>query len=177
METISLGIGSRVKHDQFGKGVVIQVASDAYEITFIEYGTKRIMKSFEGLEVMEAVETPDDLISYSKIEKKLIQILRQFSDIQETVPIAKKWQGGRIILEPGDPSLQSKEILIDNFFHKIVIVRDRLRVMEQRINSSELSDEDKVNIQQYITRIYGSLTSFNVLFQNRQDQFVGEKGK
>jgi hypothetical protein len=77
-------------------------------------------------------------------------------------------------LQPGDRNLQSKEIPIEAFFHKIVMVRDRLRVMEQRINSSDLTDEEKVNLQQYVTRIYGSLTTFNILFAEKDDYFVGE---
>jgi hypothetical protein len=82
-----------------------------------------------------------------------------------------------MILQPGDTSLKSKEIPIDTFFHKIVMVRDRLRVMEQRINSSKLTDEEKVSLQQYITRIYGSLTSFNVLFKYKDDHFKGDSSK
>ena len=82
-----------------------------------------------------------------------------------------------MILKPGEESLKSKEIPIETFFHKIVMVRDRLRVMEQRINSSKLTDEEKVNLQQYITRIYGSLTTFNILFKNKEDQFRGDGGK
>ena len=82
------------------------------------------------------------------------------------------------MLQPGDPSLAPKEIPIGTFFHKVVMVRDRLRVMEQKINASEhLDDQEKVDLQQYITRIYGSLTTFNVLFKNKSDQFVGERSK
>ena len=82
-----------------------------------------------------------------------------------------------IILKPGDTSLKSKEIPIDVFFNKIVMLRDRLRVLEQHINSNKkLSEEDKVNLQQYITRCYGSLTTFNVLFKYTTDNFVGDKG-
>jgi len=80
-------------------------------------------------------------------------------------------------LIPGEAGLKPKEIPIETFFHKIVMLRDRLRVMEQRINASDLSDEEKVNLQQYITRIYGSLTTFNILFKNKEDNFVGEKGE
>lgn len=176
MDELNLGIGSRVEHPQFGKGVVIQVRSDAWEITFIENGTRIIQRDFAGLRVLEAVETPSDMATYEKMEKSLIRVLRRFTDLQETVQLRQKWTGGRMVLYPGDSSLKEKEVPIDAFFHKIVMVRDRLRVMEQRINASELTDEDKVNLQQYITRIYGSLTTFNVLFRDKEDYFVGEKG-
>lgn len=174
---VTLGIGSRIQHPQFGKGVIIQVRSDAWEITFIENGTRIIQKNFEGLKVIEAVETPDDILTYDKIEKSIIRVLRKFSDIQETVEMGSRWTGGKMILYPGDTSLKEKEIPIDAFFHKIVMVRDRLRVLEQRVNASALTDEDKLNIQQYITRVYGSLTTFNVLFKDKSDYFIGDKSE
>lgn len=170
-----LGIGSRVKHPQMGKGVIVQIRSDAYEIGFIEYGVKLIKRDYEGLEVLEAVETPEDLFSFEDIEKSLIRVLNRFSDVQQTVPLGQKWTGGKMVLYPGDKSLKEKEIPIETFFHKIVMIRDRVRVMEQRINASNLTDEEKVDLEQYITRIYGSLTTFNVLFKNKEDQFTGEK--
>ena len=172
-----LGIGSRVKHPQFGKGVVVQLRSDAYEITFIETGTRQIMRDYEGLEIIEAVETPSDLATYEKMEKSLIRVLRRFSDFQETVPMGVKWNNGKLIMVPGDSSLKEKEVPIDAFFHKIVMIRDRVRVMEQKINTSNLTDGEKVEIQQYITRIYGSLTTFNVLFKNKEDYFIGQKSE
>lgn len=90
--------------------------------------------------------------------------------------IGAKWEGGTIVLKPGKPGLQEKEVPIDAFFHKIVMVRDRLRVLEQQINTNDkLTDAEKVSLQQYITRCYGSLTTFNVLFDSRDDWFVGEK--
>ncbi|KAF5065102.1 hypothetical protein DSECCO2_277310 [anaerobic digester metagenome] len=156
--------------------MIIQVRSDAWEITFIENGTRIIQRDFTGMRVLEAVETPSDIATYEKMEKSLIRVLRRFTDIQETVPLGQRWTGGRMVLYPGDPTLKEKEVPIDAFFHKIVMVRDRLRVLEQRVNASALSDEDKVNIQQYITRIYGSLTTFNVLFKNKEDYFTGDKG-
>ncbi len=176
MIELELGIGSRVKHPQFGKGVVVQLRSDAYEITFIENGIRQIMRDYEGLEIIEAIETPDDFLTYDKIEKSMIRVLRRFSDIHETVPMGVKWSGGRLVMFPGDNSLKEKEIPIDAFFHKIVMIRDRVRVLEQKLNSSKLTDEEKVEMQQYITRIYGSLTTFNVLFKNKEDNFVGDKG-
>jgi hypothetical protein len=176
MTEIKLGVGSRVKHPQFGKGVIIQIRSDAYEITFIDHGTRKILREYEGLEIIDAVETPGDLATYEKIESSLIRVLRRFSDLQETTLLGNKWTGGKLIMIPGEEGLKEKEIPIDMFFHKIVMVRDRLRVLEQKINTSNLTDEEKVELQQYITRIYGSLTTFNVLFKNKEDQFVGEKG-
>jgi hypothetical protein len=176
MAETNLGVGSRIKHPQFGKGVIVQIRSDAYEITFIEHGIRVILRDYEGLEIIEAVETPSDLATYEKVEKSLIRVLRRFSDLQETVHMGSKWTGGKLVMVPGDPGLKEKEIPIDAFFHKIVMVRDRLRVLEQKINTSDLTDEAKVEMQQYITRVYGSLTTFNVLFKNKEDQFVGDKG-
>ncbi|MEI8202120.1 MAG: hypothetical protein WCH34_03855 [Bacteroidota bacterium] len=176
MTDIQLGIGSRIKHPQFGKGVVVQIRSDVFEIAFIENGIKQIQRNYEGLEIIEAIETPSDMATYEKIEKSLIRVLRRFSDVQETVPMGSKWTNGRLLMMPGDSSLKEKEISIDAFFHKIVMIRDRVRVLEQKLNSSKLTDEEKVDMQQYITRIYGSLTTFNVLFKNKEDYFVGEKG-
>lgn len=176
MASVNMGVGSRIKHPQFGKGVVVQIHSDAYEITFIEHGTRRIMRDYEGLEMIEVVDSPSDLVTYEKLEKSLIRVLHRFSDIQENVPLGGRWTGGKVVLYPGEAGLKEKEIPMETFFHKIVMVRDRLRVLEQKINASNLTDEEKVELEQYITRIYGSLTTFNVLFKNRDDQFVGDKG-
>ncbi len=167
-----------MEHPQFGKGVVIQVRTDAYEITFWENGTKIIGRDYQGLKVVDAVETPSDMATYEKIEKSLIKILNRFSDVTEKVEMAQRWNGGRMVLHPSDTSLKEKEIPLETFFHKIVMLRDRLRVLEQKINAhNKLSDEEKVEMQQYITRIYGSLTTFNVMFKNEEQKFVGEKGK
>lgn len=171
-----LGIGSRVKHPAYGDGVVIRLHPVAYEVTFILYGTKMVGKEYDKWTVVDAVPA-ESAVTFSDAEKSLIRILRQYTDLNETVPLGDRWVGGTLILQPQDKSLKSKDIPIDAFFHKIVMTRDRLRVLEQRINSNpQLSDEEKVNLQQYITKIYGSLTSFNVLFRAKEDYFVGEKG-
>jgi hypothetical protein len=103
-------------------------------------------------------------------------VLEEQSALQEIVPLGEKWMGGNMLLQPANLSLKPKEIPIESFFHKIVMLRDRLRVLEQNINShTVLTDEEKVNLQQYITRIYGSLTTFNILFADKDHYFVGAK--
>ena len=169
-----LGIGSRINHPQYGKGVVTNVTSKMYWVTFIENGLETISTDAD-FEVIEAAEDEVDSISFYEVEKSLRNILKKWNGFSELVPIADKWKGGTMVLNPADKNLASKEIPIDAFFHKIVMLRDRLRVMEQKINSSkELNDHEKVDLQQYITRCYGSLTTFNVLFKNGSQQFKGE---
>ncbi|MAW93651.1 MULTISPECIES: hypothetical protein [unclassified Leeuwenhoekiella] len=169
-----LGIGSRIKHADLGSGVVTNVTSKHYWVTFIDSGLETLDLD-EDFEVIEAVEDEVDTISFYEVERTLREMLKHYSDISEIVPIADKYKGGTLILSPADPNLSQKEIPIDTFFHKIVMVRDRIRVMEQKINSSKnLDDQEKIDLQQYITRIYGSLTTFNVLFKNSSQNFKGE---
>ena len=144
----NLGIGSRVKHPAYGDGVVINVEKLAYEISFIQYGIKHVGRDYAAFEIIDAVET-SEAVSFSDAEESLIKILRAWSDVSEEVELGDRWTDGVMILKPGDPTLKSKEIPIDTFFHKIVMVRDRIRVMEQRINSSKLTDEEKVSLQRY----------------------------
>ncbi|NNE27078.1 MAG: hypothetical protein HKN09_09565 [Saprospiraceae bacterium] len=172
-ETNILGVGSRVNHPAYGDGVVIGVDVAAYSVVFMTYGKKLVGKEYEGWEIIDAVANEEE-VSFDAAEKALVRILRSYNAIQEVVELGDKWDGGTLVLKPRDSELKSKEMPIDTFFHKIVMVRVRLRVMEQRINSSKLTDEEKVNLQQYISRIYGSLTSFNVLFKYKDDHFKGE---
>ncbi|MBL0340471.1 MAG: hypothetical protein IPP71_05820 [Bacteroidetes bacterium] len=177
MSDEELGIGSRVRHPEFGDGVVINIKPKTYLIVFISRGRIEVAKSYVNLEILDAVEPEADLISLFDVERTLTTIIKRYSDIQETVPMGAKWTGGKMFLQPSNTGLKPKEVPIDTFFSKIVMLRDRLRVLEQRINAHDkLSEEDKVNLQQYITRIYGSLTTFNVLFRDDKDHFVGEKG-
>ena len=127
---------------------------------------------------MDKVEPDSDLVSLWDIERTLIEVIKKYVDYPETVQLGNKWTGGKMILQPADDSLSGKEIPIEALFHKIVMIRDRMRTLEQRINSNaKLEDEEKINLQQYITKVYGSLTTFNVLFKNPEDQFKGDKGK
>jgi hypothetical protein len=177
MEQLNLGIGTRLQHTQFGPGVVVGVRYATYLISFINHGIKEIDKNDTKLEEIIPENVTEEIETHSDVEKSLLKILRLWGGINEPVQLGDRWLGGTMILQPADKSLKPKEIPIEDFFHKIVMLRDRVRVMEQQINAhKKLSDEDKVNLQQYITRIYGSLTTFNVLFKNKEQWFVGEKG-
>ncbi|OAV45361.1 hypothetical protein [Lewinella sp. 4G2] len=172
MDTSNLGVGTRLRHPAFGDGVIIKLYKAAYDITFMTYGIKTVGRDYQEFEVVEAIEA-EEVASFNEAEQALVRILRTYNGISETTQLGDKWVDGKLILKPGEEGLSSKEMSIDDFFHKIVMVRDRLRVMEQRINASSMTDEEKVNLQQYITRIYGSLTSFNVLFRRKEDHFKG----
>ncbi|MGB6036263.1 MAG: hypothetical protein WBG42_08340 [Cryomorphaceae bacterium] len=172
LETHNLGIGARVKHPTFGEGIVVDMDVSTLQIFFKGEGDREISRSFDGLEVLESPKEVDESIGIEDVKNAMKSILKDFSDLSHVVALGDKWNGGKMVLVPGNPDLQSKEIPIDTFFHKIVMVRDRLRVLEQNINSHDvLTDSDKVHLQQYISRIYGSLTTFNVLFADKKDHF------
>lgn len=176
-----LGIGAKVMHPTHNEGVIFGTDGDFWRIYFRDVGEKSIAKEFEGLEVIEAAEDmsqPD----VSDIMTAIEHVLGDFTDRirgeerPENVEISDRWDGGNLIIQPADDGLKAKEIPVDTFFHKIVMTRDRLRVLEAKINAHEkLVDSDKIDLQQYITKIYGSLTTFNVLFKYKEDWFVGEK--
>ena len=180
MESKQLGIGSRVEHPHFGKGVVVETTSETYTIWFKSQNTaKSINKDFD-LRVIQAVDAPaeNSNISIADIEEALDNILERRLHEMQIVPMGTRWNNGTLILKPGDDSLQPKELPIETFFHKIVMVRDRLRLIEQKVNANKvLTDEEKIDIQQYITAVYGSLTTFNVLFKETHHQFKGMGGK
>jgi hypothetical protein len=177
MEQLVLGIGTRLQHTQFGPGVIVGLRYATYLISFIHHGIKEIDKTDDKLEEIIPENISEEIETHSEIEKSLLKILRLWNGVSEVVPLGDRWKGGTMILKPGDSSLKPKDVPIDVFFHKIVMLRDRLRVLEQQINAHKvLTDEDKVNMQQYITRVYGTLTTFNVLFKNKEDWFTGEKG-
>jgi len=173
-EKSALAIGTRIEHPKFGNGVIIDDEHiQTYTIYFPDHGEVDISKDFGGLVIVKLVEKDADSVSLSEVRKILSKIIEPLVAPHQKVEIADKWIGGTMILNPGKSDLQAKEIPIDQFFHKIVMTRDRLRVMEQKVNSSNLADDEKIDIQQYITRIYGSLTTFNVLFRDKEDHFKG----
>ena len=177
MDQLNLGVGTRLQHTQHGPGVIVGVRYATYLISFINAGIKEIEKTDTMLDEIIPENVTVEVETISDVEKSLLKILRMWGEVSELVPLGDRWKGGMMLLQPADKMQKPKEIPVDIFFHKIVMLRDRLRVMEQQINAHKLlSDEDKVNLQQYITRIYGTLTTFNVLFKNKEQWFIGEKG-
>jgi len=175
-----LTVGTRVEHPRYGEGIIGKNNLTAYEIFFERGGKIEITKRNTDLTVLEKNdEAPAKTgLSVADFEKVLTYVLDQYGALSEVVPLGEKWHGGKLLLQPANPELKPKEIPVEAFFHKIVMLRDRLRVLEQNINSHKvLTDEDKVNLQQYITRIYGSLTTFNVLFSEKEHYFAGSKSK
>jgi hypothetical protein len=117
-----------------------------------------------------AIMIPQD--SANDLELLLRRVIREETGITAVTP-AEKWRGGTLVLKPGQTNLQEKSVPIETFFHKIVMLRNRLRTLEQQVNASELPDDAKVKLQAYISGCYGSLTTFNVLFADEDDQFKG----
>ena len=167
--------GTKVDHERYGEGVITESNISGFTVIFERSGKMEFSRLNDEFEILEEGdgEAPslegksvDEIVGLPK------NVLEEFNGLSEIAELGDKWQGGTMTLNPANPDLQSKEIPIEQFFHKIVMVRDRLRVLEQNINSHDkLSDEDKVHMQQYITRSYGSLTTFNMLFKNKEDQF------
>jgi len=179
MSTSELAPGSKLRHPKFGLGMILSADESYYKIYF--YNTeeiKTLARDYDGFEIEEAKKPDFPMLTQKDVEKAIREALIQTSERMPIVPLGGKWIGGKVVILPGDEDLQNKEIPIDTFFHKVVMVQEKLRVLEQNINNHpKLDDEDRVHLQQYITRCYGSLTTFNVLFAYKEDQFKGSGGK
>jgi hypothetical protein len=169
-------VGDYVRHARFGVGKVIDREDVAdrvkWVIDFGGSGRQTFASGYEGI-----VPLSQEEIHKEELKQIVKEAIAEELAVEE-VPLGDRWTGGQLVLKPASDTLQERAIPISTLFHKIVMLRERLRVLEQKINAHpKLSDEDKIDLQQYITRIYGTLTTFNLLFKNRADHFVGEGGR
>ena len=176
MKIEGLHIGMKVRHPQYGVGVIKTISEATADIQFDD-GRRTVAPEPSGLEPAEPQA------GIRGLELPLAQVIQQtvaatidqlgFEKPESVVgQLGARWHKGRAVLHPADPTLQTKEMPLETFFHKVVMVRNNLRVLEQKINAHEkLTDGEKVEMQQYITRCYGSLTTFNLLFKEKEDQF------
>lgn len=171
-----LTIGLSVRHPQYGIGIVKTISEQTAEIRFNDT-LRTIDPELSGLAPAEpglavsGLEQPLNQFVDSIIEKTIERLGLEKPDA-DVIELGARWQKGKMILHPSDPTLQTKEVPLEVLFHKIVGIRNQLRVLEQKVNAHPgLTDADKVEMQQYISRCYGSLTTFNLLFKNKEGQF------
>ncbi len=175
---MNFGIGAKISHPTYGEGVVFGADDHKYRIFFKDHGEKELGKAYDGYSLLEAAPSVAATVELEDVVDAVKNVFDMYYEVTEIVELGDRWQGGTLLIQPKDTSLKPKEIPVENFFHKVVMLRDRLRVMEQKINAHpKMTDEEKVELQQYITRIYGSLTTFNVLFKSKKDWFVGDSAK
>jgi hypothetical protein len=166
----------RVRHPHYGVGVIKSLTEHTADISFDD-APRTVDPQTSELSPAEPTASVSELqVPLNNLIRETAQAVVDALGLQKAdvvaEGIASRWTGGTLSLRPSDSSLQAKEVPLDTFFHKIVMVRNNLRVLEQKVNASDkLSDADKFELQQYITRCYGSLTTFNILFKNKEDQF------
>jgi hypothetical protein len=180
MKIETLHVGMKIKHPQYGVGTVKTIAEHTADIRFDE-GLKTVAPEASDLQPAEAQASISGLVQpltafIEETARAVVSELGLERPEAEVGELGVRWHRGRMVLHPADASLQAKEVPLEMFFHKIVMMRNNLRVLEQKINGHEkLSDAEKIEMQQYITRCYGSMTTFNLLFKNKEGQFASKE--
>lgn len=168
------GIGRHVRHPTFGVGKIVAYEASTYVVLFSDQQVSRVSFAFDGLTVADPAIGPGDPL-LDAVRTAVQEALGEAGWVDVQREIAKRWSGGVMRLMPGKADTQGKEIPIESLLRKVIGIRDKLRVLEQKINAHPgLTLEDKIELEGYITRSYGSLTSFNMLFAEKESQFKGQ---
>ena len=181
MQCTALNVGMRVRHPAHGLGIVKAITEHSADVQFDDQ-RRTVEPVSSGLEPAEPQAAITGLsIPLAVVVRQAVEALADRLGLMAPAAVvqelAARWRGGRLVLHPADPTLTTKEVELEQFFHKVVMVRNNLRLLEQKVNASDaLSSAEKFDCQQYITRCYGSLTTFNVLFKDKESQFTGSKG-
>jgi len=177
MRIRDMHIGMEVRHPAYGAGTVVALTEQTADVAFADGGRRTVSPEGSALAPAEATaELSGLLVPLQQLLRDTAEAMADHLGLERPERsaglISPRWRNGTLVLRPADASLQSKEVAMETFFHKIVMMRNQLRVLEQKINAHEgLSDAEKVEMQSYITRCYGSMTTFNVLFREKEDGF------
>jgi len=178
MKVEALHVGMKVRHPQYGVGTVKTISEQTAEIRFDD-GQRTVAPEAADLQPAEAqlqvtgLSQPLKLFVEETLRAAVAALgLEKPDSVVEELGV--RWHNGKLVMHPSDPALQTKEVPLEVFFHKIVMMRNNLRVLEQKMNAHEkLSEAEKIEMQQYITKCYGSMTTFNILFRSKEGQFGG----
>ena len=166
-----MGLGTLVDHPMFGPGKIVAYEGDTYVVLFKGGEARRVAFTFEAMQAKGTAGDPE----FDRIRMAVREALEEYGWLESELELGKRWAGGMLKLIPGKEETQSKEVPLEMFFKKLIGIRDKLRVLEQKINAHPvLTPEDKLELDGYVTRCYGSLTTFNVLFASKESQFKGQ---
>ena len=183
MNIAAIHVGMRVRHPNYGLGTVKAVDDQSATVQFDDGIRRQVSPESSALQPAEAQASLSGLeLPLNQLIEATVRAVADRLGIEQPEVVreelAARWHGGKVVLHPSDPTLATKELPIDVFFHKIMMMRNNLRTPEQKLNGSDrLSDTEKFDWQWYITRCYGSMTTFNVLFRRKEDQFHSKGGE
>ena len=167
----AFGIGTIISHPEYGRGRVVGYEGEEYVVLFKSGETRWVSPRLAGVKAVELVSDA----ATDRLKVAVQEVLRDYGWLDADIEMGRRWQGGTLRLIPGQEGTQAKDIPLEVFFKKLIAVREKLRVLEQKINNHpSLTPEERLDLAGYLTRAYGSLTTFNVLFVGKESHFKGQ---